>query len=395
MRIVMLGLRGIPASYGGVERHVEEIGARLVERGHEVVVMSRRDTSAARRRHRGMRIVELPTIRTKHLDATTHAAVATAVAALRGADVVHVHAIGPGLFSPLLRLRSGCTVVQTVHGFDAQRAKWGAGARATLGAATWLSARVPDAVIGVSAEITRAYASTGRVRAAHIPNGVFEPGAVPTEALTALGLEPRRFVAFVGRLVPEKRPDLLVEAYRKVPGSLPLVIAGRASYLDDYERRLHAAAARDPRVRLLGWVERPTLDALYAHAAAVVAPSRLEGLPLSVLEAAAHSAPLVLSDIGPHREIVGADGPGHRLVGLDDPGVRPADRLARALAETFAAPDQNRAGAARLREQVLRRFSWDAAATATEELYLALRAGGRGRATGTPAGPARRAPAAA
>ena len=41
MRIAMIGQKGIPATYGGIERHVEEIGARLAERGHEVVIYAR------------------------------------------------------------------------------------------------------------------------------------------------------------------------------------------------------------------------------------------------------------------------------------------------------------------------------------------------------------------
>src|SRR5204862_652941 len=152
----------------------------------------------------------------------------------------------------------------------------------------------------------------------------------PNEIATRFGLHGGDYVLFVGRLVPEKAPDLLLRAFRHVPGDVRLVIAGGSSFTDRYTDSLTALASDDKRVVLPGYVYGETLAELYANAAAFVLPSLVEGLPLTLLEAASYGAPVVASAIGPHFEVVGADGPGHRLVPAGD-----ATTLASALSSTL------------------------------------------------------------
>ena len=72
MKIAMIGQKGIPATYGGIERHVEEISKRLVARGHEVTVYCRFHYTPEGGTHKGVRLVRLPSWNTKHLDTATH-----------------------------------------------------------------------------------------------------------------------------------------------------------------------------------------------------------------------------------------------------------------------------------------------------------------------------------
>ena len=162
LRIAMIGSRGIPARWGGIERHVEELGALLAARGHDVTVFCRSNYVQAGRdlrlvEHRGMRLRSLPTVPTKHLDAIVHSGIATTVTLGSPYDILHYHALGPGVMGVLPRYLSSAKVVLTVHGLDDQRAKWGAGATALLRSAGWLSARVPDATIVVSRDLRRHY----------------------------------------------------------------------------------------------------------------------------------------------------------------------------------------------------------------------------------------------
>ncbi len=91
MRIAIIGTRGVPAAYGGFETFAEELGARLVERGHEVTVYGRRHViPAGLRHHRGMRLRVLPTIRHKYLDTVAHTALSVTDALPRRFDVVLV-----------------------------------------------------------------------------------------------------------------------------------------------------------------------------------------------------------------------------------------------------------------------------------------------------------------
>ena len=154
MRIAMIGQRGIPATFGGVEHHVEELGSRLAERGHQVTVYSRSNYTSERQTiYRGMRPRYLPTVSSKHLDAIVHSTLSTVDAMLADADIVHYHAVGPGLPAVLPRYLSGAKVVLTVHGLDAERAKWSRSAQLVLRFGQWMSARVPDATIVVSRDL--------------------------------------------------------------------------------------------------------------------------------------------------------------------------------------------------------------------------------------------------
>lgn len=367
--IAFIGQRGVPATIGGIEHHVEEIGSQLVARGHKVTVYTRASYTANRvTEHRGIRVRYIPTAPTKHLEALVHSGLSTGVAMLPGADradILHYHAIGPSVFTPLPRALTKRGVVLTIHGLDHDRDKWGFGARAALKSAGWISAHVPHATITVSRNLADYYLRRyGRV-AHYIPNGVATPvRRAPQRITEAFGLQGGDYALFVGRLVPEKAPNLLVRAFRRVDTTARLVIAGGSSFTDQYVRELEALAARDPRVLLVGPVHGEVLDELYTNAALFVLPSRLEGLALTLLEAASYRLPLVTSDIPPNREVIGEGGPGSRIFASGD-----ELGLAAALTATLRNLEAARSDAARLGDRVVVEYDWDAATGATEEVY--------------------------
>lgn len=374
LRIAMIGQRGVPATWGGIEHHVEEIGARLADRGHDVTVFCRTNYSNERLPiYRGMRLRHFPTLGTKHFDAISHSAFSTVAALFGRFDVVHYHALGPGLLAPLPRVFSRAKVVQTIHGLDSERAKWGAVATAVLRAAGWSSGHVPDATIGVSRDLKAHYAERWKRVIDYIPNGVASlERRDPDEIMTRWGLAKGTYILFVARLVPEKAPDLLLRAFKALDADLRLVIAGGSSYSADYERSIAALAADDNRVLMTGYVYGDALAELYSNAAAFVLPSSLEGLPLTLLEAAAYGTPVVASDIPPHLEILSSSGAGHRLFRSGD-----QQALTQTLSTVLQDPAAEREGAAKLRDQVLRDYDWDAAADATESVYERVLAAGR------------------
>jgi glycosyltransferase involved in cell wall biosynthesis len=367
LRIAMIGARGAPASFGGIERHVEELGARLVRRGHDVTASCHPNyCRAGLRRHRGMHLRPTPTVGTKHLDAIVHSGLSGLGAMAASFDVLHYHAIGPGMVAVLPRCLSQARVVLTVHGRDDERAKWGRGARAVLATAGWLSARIPDATIVVGRHLERYYRDAHGRQAVCVPNGVEAGQLRPADGtLARLGLRPGRYLLFVGRLVPEKAPDQLLDAYRRLPGHHRLILAGDSSFTDRYTTRLRELAGRNPRVALPGYVHGAELQELYSNAAAFVLPSLLEGLPLTPLEAASFGLSVVASSIPPHLEMRGRGGAGRRL-------YRPGDTDELRAALGTAVPAAERAGATVLRDQVLRTYCWDDAARRTEAVYRAV-----------------------
>jgi glycosyltransferase involved in cell wall biosynthesis len=174
-------------------------------------------------------------------------------------------------------------------------------------------------------------------------------------------------VLFVGRLVPEKGVDVLLRAFHRLGDCHRLVIAGDSSFTDGYVEQLHNLARDDPRVIFVGYVYGATLAELYSNAAVFVNPSILEGLPLTVLEAASYGTPIVASDIPPHVEILERDGPGHRLVATGDERA-----LAAALHDALTDPAVEVAGARHLKERILREYSWEKTVDELEALYRRL-----------------------
>ncbi len=365
LHVAMIGQKGLPATYGGVEHHVEQIGRRLAARGHRVTVFSRRSYSERPLgSYLGMDIRDAPTIASKHLDAIVHSATSTALAMTSGCDIVHYHALGPGLLAPLARYGSPKSVVLTVHGLDHQRGKWSLPARTVLRLAHWMSARVPDETIVVSETLQRDYAERFGRDVRYIPNGVDLPTSVSAQILTEFELEPQRYLLFVGRMVPEKAPAALLEAFRDLDTDLNLVLAGGSSFTDSYTEDVRRLAAADERVHFLGYVHGDRLKALYQYARLFVLPSVLEGLPLTLLEALSHGVPVVASDIPPHREVVGESASGHLLFHSGD-----LSALRGALAQALTT-EPDAAELRRFRDAILAKYDWDAVTDALEQVYL-------------------------
>ncbi|MDG4838717.1 glycosyltransferase family 4 protein [Micromonospora sp. WMMD967] len=369
LRIAMIGQKGMPATYGGIERHVEEMASRLAGFGHEVTVYCRRSYGKMPAKHyRGVRLREVHTIASKHLDAIVHAATSTAAAMTGRPDIVHYHGLGPALVAPVPRWFSRSGVVLTVHGLDNQRAKWGLAARTVLGSAHWLSGYVPHQRVAVSRGLATHYETRFGRPTTYIPNGVNPARRASTRQIEArFGLAPGGYLLLVGRLVPEKAADLLIRAFRRLDTGIRLAIVGGSSFTDDYVDQLHRAAEGDDRIVFTGFAYGDLLAELYANAAGFVQPSRLEGLPLTLLEAAAYGLPVVASDIAPHVEVLESDAAGGRLFRDGD-----EDDLVRVLTALLGDLAGERAGAKALGDRVTERYSWDTAAHELERLYFSL-----------------------
>lgn len=364
MKIAMIGQKGIPAHLGGVEQHVEAIAQHLVARGHEVVVYCRTSycgrearSSSQGRLHR----VVKPTIPTKHLDAVTHTLVSTADVMLRRADLVHYHAAGPAALSPLARL-AGLPVVVTLHALDWRRAKWGRWARAALAAGERIAVHAARRVIVIS-PLLREYISRTYGRASElIPNGVTPMSRRDPQRMTAWGLEPRRFVLAVARLVPEKGLHTLIAAFCALGADLRLVIAGGSGLDADYERQLRALA--DERVVFTGPADRELLAELYSHARLFVLPSSLEGMSIALLEAMQMGLPVLVSDIPENTWLVQDAGLTHKAGDVED--LREALRSALGDPIRLAADGERAARRAAM-------FQWPALIDALENVYSSCR----------------------
>ena len=147
MKLAILGTRGIPANYGGFETFAEELATRLVTRGHDVSVYCRPHyVSATLETYKGVKLVNLPTIRHKYLDTVVHTMVSAAHAMGGGYDVVLVCNAANAIFCPWPRL-TGTKIALNVDGLERKRKKWNAFGRAWYLASERLSTWFPNAIV--------------------------------------------------------------------------------------------------------------------------------------------------------------------------------------------------------------------------------------------------------
>ncbi len=372
MRIAFLAVKGLPA-IGGIERLTEEIGARLAARGHEIVVYSGRDNGTVSGCYRGMQLKALPSIPLPSLRklSLVFAGTLDCLRPGRRPDVAHFHAVGPSIFCAVSRLARIRTVVQ-IHGLEWKRPRWGPVARAFFRLADRAAVTWPHEAVAVSRTLREHYETRFRRPVRVIPTGVSGSpphGAQELESLGIRGVEPMRYVLFAARLVEDKGVHTLIDAYRGVRTSLPLLLAGAAplGLCDAYRRDLEARAAADPRVRFLDYVTPQKLEILMSQATLFVLPSVVEGLPIALLEAMSFGACPLASDIPENREAL--DGRGFTFRCGDAGDLR--SRL-QELLDDPARVERARAG---LREAVLERYSWDRIASEFESLYRGTLAG--------------------
>jgi glycosyltransferase involved in cell wall biosynthesis len=176
-------------------------------------------------------------------------------------------------------------------------------------------------------------------------------------------------VGFAGRLLTDKGIRALVAAHRQLRqrgDDIRLLIAGEPDPANPASVSLEEAQAwaREPGITWLGHIDDISLLWRQAHIAAL--PSHREGLPKSLLEAAAFGRPMVATDAPGCREIVVPDRTGLR-VPIEDPTA-----LAEAIARLAASKDLRARYGAAARELVAARMSARAIGEATLQLYQTM-----------------------
>jgi len=304
MKVFVTGTRGIPDIPGGVESHCQNLYPLIARAGHQVRLCRRRSyVQDGLRDWQGVELEDIYTPRRKSLEAIVHTFLAILAARRWGADILHVHAVGPSLVIPVARLL-GLKVVMTNHGPDYDRQKWGKAARAILRLGEYLGGKWANEIIVISQHIREIVQRRCGRDSILIPNGVVMPEPVQDrDYLEEKGIEPGRYLLAVARLVPEKGLHDLVEAYGRQALPWKLVLVGDADHEDDYSRSLKRQAADNPNIVMTGYITGEPLRQVFAHAGLFVMPSYHEGLPIALLEAMSYGLPVLVSDIPANLEV--------------------------------------------------------------------------------------------
>jgi len=276
MKIAFLGSRGIPANYSGFETFYEQLAIRLAQRGHDVTVFNRYPFVRFKERfYKGVRIIRLRTITMKSLDTILHTLFSVLCLPFLKPDVVYFCGVGNAIFCiPCRWMRIPCII--NVDGEDWARKKWSGFASWWLLQSEGWASRFADIVIADARVIQKRYLELYSRETLFIPYGANIRKDIPESTiLERLGLQCGEYILFVGRLVPENRAELLIEAFKEVPGNMKLVIVGDAPYSEEYKKSLRETA--DPRVVFAGYVFENDYAAISLQSAFFCLPSGIDG----------------------------------------------------------------------------------------------------------------------
>lgn len=363
MRIAMIGLKALPPRYGGFETAADEISRRLVEMGHEVVVYNRSGESDHESdNYYGVKLVTLPSVRSKNLSAISHSLVCTIHVLFNRVDVVHYFITGTTLFAPLVRLM-GMKTVCSVDGTDWQRKKWGAFARWYLRVSEQLAVWFCDALIGDSPDVVRYYQQKFGADITLSTYGIRESKPVEKRWLSRFGLAERDYVLFVGRLVPENNVHLLLAAYEGIKTNKKLVIVGDDPWGKKYVASLKAT--RDPRIIFTGGIYGKGYEELQQHAYLFVLPDEVGGTHPSLVEAMGFGNCVLVNDTESNLDVIADCGFSYR-------GSEGFQDLRRQLQFLLDNPDLVDDYRLRALRHACTTYNWDTVANQHQELYSRL-----------------------
>lgn len=367
MKIALIGQKGIPSQYGGIEKHVQELAVRLKRDGFDVDAYARRwYTDVSLKEYKGVRIINLPSIRTKHLDAITHTFISSLHASFNGNDIIHYHGVGPALLSWMPRVFSNAKVIVTFHCIDRFHQKWGWFSRAMLRLGEWAANKFAHETIAVSKTITQYCSLEYNNSVEYIPNGISEANILPAQKITKeFGLTKGSYFVMVSRLVRHKGAHFLIDAYNQLDTDKKLVIVGGSAFTDDYVQELHDMANGNSNIIFTGFQSGDMLDELFSNAYAFVHPSMSEGLPIAVLEALSYGNCVIASDIPENMEVIRRHGYAFESENVDD--------LVKNMQFVLDNQEKVAKKAKSGQKFVLKTYNWETIVTQTAELYKRVR----------------------
>ena len=314
MKIAMIGHKRIPSREGGVEVVVEKLSTRLVKKGYQVDVYNRKGKNVQDKNvdkgkkklkeYKGVKIITIPTINRKGIDALLYSILATIRALFGHYDIIHYHAEGSCAMLWLPHL-FGIRTVATIHGLDWQRSKWGGLASKYIKFGEKIAAKYANEIIVLSEWVEKYFKETYNRNTNFIPNGVNKPIIrEPNIIKEKYGLDKDTYILFLARVVPEKGLHYLIEAYKQINTDKKLVIAGGASHTDDYLSKIKNMVKNDPNIIMTGFVQGKELEELYSNCYLYCLPSDIEGMPLSLLEAMSYGCKCLVSNIEENTQVI-------------------------------------------------------------------------------------------
>jgi len=364
LRIAILGIRGIPANYGGFETFAEEMAPRLAAKGHHVTVYGRSNFIKTKEKvYKGVHLIVLPTIAHKYLDTPVHAFLSTLHAMFRPYDVL-LYCNSANSFCTFLPRLTGKCIILNVDGLEWKRSKWSSFGKWVYKISEWMATFLPNHIVTDARDVQTYYEKKFQQPSTYIPYGAVTGKVESDDALRRFGVKKNEYVLYVSRLEPENNAHVVVKAFEKVKTKMNLVVVGDAPYSHDYIRRLKST--KDPRIIFTGYVFGKGYREFQSHAVCYVQGTEVGGTHPALVEAMAHGNCVLANDVPEHREVLGDAG--HYFQ------ANKAGDLTALLERVLASPGEIRNYQQRASKRVKQKYSWEQVTTAYERLfYRALR----------------------
>ena len=366
LKIAMLGSRGIPHTYSGYETFLTEVGPRLVERGHEVLVYCRRSLFRERPKTcKGVRLIYLPSIETKTMGTLTHTLLSMGDVLFRRVDVIFVVNLVNGFHCILARML-GKQVAINVDGLDWKRGKWGRlGKSYFYWNAKWVGKICPRGVVTDAQEMRRIYLEEFNTPNVSIAYGANIERSQNPEVVKQYGLEPSEYYLVAARLVPENNTDLILRAFEQLKSERRLAIAGTANYRSAFVDRLKKT--KDPRVLFLGHVGNSEhFKELHCNSYAYIHAHSLGGTNPALVSALGYGDCVLALGTPFNQEVLG----GYGILFDNDPAT-----LAIKLQWIENHPEIAAKYRVRAPQRIHEAYTWERITDQYEELFLQLASG--------------------
>jgi glycosyltransferase involved in cell wall biosynthesis len=286
MRIAILGIRGVPAKYGGLETCGEEVGARLAARGHEVYCYCRFTGTSDDEltEFRGIKRINLPNIKYSFTDTYSHSLLACLHVLKLKPDVIL--AFNPAISTVVTIPRLfGYGVALNPNGFDWRRAKWGTFAKRFIYVSAFFAAKVCNKLIIDAKSVSDYYEHDFDCEPIHIPNGAnVELDPAPVDIQQEYGLEKDGYFLFLSRHVPENSCSHIIRAFEQLDTDKKLFMGGGDVHDSAYAESLRDT--KDPRIIFPGAIyDNDHVKALHHGCYALIHGNQPGGTSLGLLKA--------------------------------------------------------------------------------------------------------------
>lgn len=289
MKIAIIGIKGIPVIYSGFETFAEEFSTRMVkDKNFKVTVYCRSPyVDKNRKEYKGVRLITLPTIKSKNFETIFHSFVSTIHACFfERYDVIYYIGVGNAIFTLFPRL-IGIKTIINVDGFDWKREKWGSIAKSYLKLSSYFAMFFPNTVITDSLAIKKYYVKKHKKKYVYIPYGYMDNFSKKKSSsiLNKFALKKEKYLVWVGRIVPENHLEDLLLAFSKLNTSMKCVVVGGNFYKDKYTKKILSFAGQNQNIILTGFLNRGDYASVVKNAFAYVETKRSGGTHPSLVEA--------------------------------------------------------------------------------------------------------------